>query len=1209
MAESTEDARLFPKVTKLRGMHALVLAGFAILLTLTATTLQAQNTNIEPDSKGSNSASTSRTISVTGFNVNNNPNRLLVANIAISDCRWAVSQVTYSSLAGFQRKLEAPGTGCSQTSGGAPALETWTYLAPPVRPPGNTTVTATLVCKVGYSCDTVSFSGTGLNDMQGGGTYTGTTAATFTIEIDATGTPDTFRWRKDAGSWTSGVLIDLTNQDLSDGITATFGAETGHTVGDTWTISADPANRPDLVMGVQGLFNVNQTDPGLTGGTNAGNSSSPTQSISEYDRYVYVHGVASQGTGGAVTLDSILPATHQWTANTGSGASDVYGTGGINAGSSPFYLYIDSIASSTKWVTTLLEVKPADATAVTGTTFEAIAQRLGEGVSTGNGTTLRWRTGSEVANLGFNLFREDNGVRTQVNPDLIAGSALFVGPRTTLAQGKGYQWTDPNPPTPSTRYWLEALDLSGKKQTFGPVYPSSVRPARNAGEEDSFEEAVMLSDFALCSEGSGTESRIPGISADGANLDGSVRPERFASPIESDAAPLVTQREIAAGQAAKISVDREGWYKVALQQLPLGASASPSTRYLQLFADGVEQPINIAGDSRTGYSVEFYGRPLESEYAKSRVYWLIVGKVPGLRFASQGPTEASLVQPSNFPFTVERKDRVLYFAALTSNGDESNFFGPVVSPTPITQSLTLGKLDTTAGGDWPLRVTLQGVTGAAHSVEVRLNGNLAGYVNFGNQTKGSATLMVPRAWLQEGSNSVVLTAKAGAEDYSLVDSIRITYPHRYELENGVLKFEAAAGTQLELAGAAKGVPRILDITDPGAITELRVAAASGVARAVVPGAAGQRTLLAFSTNLLAPLSVKANTPSSWSADKTKSDLTIVTNSAFASAAAALKNRRQSEGLLVKVVDVEDLYDEYSYGAKNPASIRSFLAGNAPRYVALMGDSTFDPRNYLGFGDFDFVPSKSIPTEYFKTASDDWFVDFGATGIPQIPIGRFAVRSASEATTAVNKVIAADQARLSGASWLTKVLHVADQDDPFMAPYSFEGEVSGLSAVVPSNYTKSQILVGQTGVPAARASILSAFNEGALLYTFMGHGSQDRWSKSNVLDLSSAAGLNGSSRVPVLLALDCLNGLFIDVYGESLAERLQRQAGGPAAVWASTGLTSPYGQVDMAKAFYQQIFRKTGIRLGDAARAAKLTVTDPDVRKTWTLFGDPSMIVR
>lgn len=967
---------------------------------------------------------------------------------------------------------------------------------------------------------------------------------------------------------------------------------------------------PAMTISVVSMYNVYQTSAW------SGPKSSdlcepflPSASYTTAARQVWVMGAAAYPNTGTWTNPTNTAPDYRWALSVGSGTNGVIGYGGPSPGEPAFTVWT--------WGTTGCAFSPNEidwslvgVRALPSTTLTAASVVTYEAESNSRATTIRWRTGSEVSNLGFNLYREDNGVRTQVNPGLIAGSALFVGPRTTLAQGRGYQWTDPNPPAPSTRYWLEALDLSGKKQTFGPVHPSAARPVRNPGEEeDSFDDAVMLSDYALCSEGAGTESRIAGIPADGADLDGSVRLERFASPIESNAAPLVTQREIAAGQAAKISVDREGWYRVLLQQLPLGASASASTRYLQLFADGVEQPINVAGDSRTGYSVEFYGRPLESEYAKSRVYWLIVGKVPGLRFTSQVPTEASLVQPPNFPFTVERKDRVLYFAALTSNGDESNFFGPVVSPNPITQSLTLGKLDTTAGGDWPLRVTLQGVTGSAHSVEVRLNGNLAGYVSFKDQSKGSATLMVPRAWLQEGSNSVVLTARGGAEDYSLVDSIRITYPHRYELENGVLKFEAAAGTQLELAGASKGVPRILDITDPGTITELKVAAASGVARAVVPGAAGQRTLLAFSTNLLAPLSVKANTPSSWSADKTKSDLTIVTNSAFASAAAALKNRRQTEGLLVKVVDVEDLYDEYSYGAKNPASIRSFLAGNAPRYVALMGDSTFDPRNYLGFGDFDFVPSKSIPTQNFKTASDDWFVDFNATGLPQIPIGRFAVRSVAEAATAVNKVIAADQARLSGASWLTKVLHVADQDDPEMEPFSFEGEVSGLSDVVPSNYTKSQILVGQTGVPAARASILSAFNEGALLYTFMGHGSQDRWSKSNILDLSSAAGLNGSSRVPVLLALDCLNGLFIDVYGESLAERLQRQAGGPAAVWASTGLTSPYGQVDMAKAFYQQIFRRTSVRLGDAARAAKLTVTDPDVRKTWILFGDPSMIVR
>jgi len=77
-----------------------------------------------------------------------------------------------------------------------------------------------------------------LDDCTSGGSFTDTSVAIFDVEIDASGTPDTFRWRKNGGSWTTGVSITGNAQTLSDGVTVTFGATTGHTVGDAWQILA-----------------------------------------------------------------------------------------------------------------------------------------------------------------------------------------------------------------------------------------------------------------------------------------------------------------------------------------------------------------------------------------------------------------------------------------------------------------------------------------------------------------------------------------------------------------------------------------------------------------------------------------------------------------------------------------------------------------------------------------------------------------------------------------------------------------------------------------------------------------------------------------------------------------------------------------------------------------------------------------------------------
>ena len=81
-----------------------------------------------------------------------------------------------------------------------------------------------------------NFKGNGLNDCTLGTAYSAVASAYFEVVIDAEGTPDTFKWRKDGGDWTTGVAITGAAQTLSDGQTITFGATTGHTLNDQWVI-------------------------------------------------------------------------------------------------------------------------------------------------------------------------------------------------------------------------------------------------------------------------------------------------------------------------------------------------------------------------------------------------------------------------------------------------------------------------------------------------------------------------------------------------------------------------------------------------------------------------------------------------------------------------------------------------------------------------------------------------------------------------------------------------------------------------------------------------------------------------------------------------------------------------------------------------------------------------------------------------------------
>lgn len=978
-----------------------------------------------------------------------------------------------------------------------------------------------------------------------------------------------------------------------------------------WTCSPAPPS-PDVVVAVYAFKNVNQSeviDASVQGNTYVPCSPQPTcrnpsvdfppyHTASPFEGGVLVHGIVTSPAGFPTTLDSDLQTTYSRTAGTTVTVAGYSGVAVASATAYPGFFpeFISWPAAGTRWASTLMLLRPQNYNAVSGVNFEA---GLNGGLA-----TLRWRTGSEVSNLGFNVIRDDAGVQIRVNPSLIAGSVFLVGPKSRLAQGRGYEWVDPRPVNSMTRYWLEALDLNGRVQRFGPVTAGTMAASRDTEGDVEYVKASLAAELG----GSAAEAIASGMPAF-TEANDPIPPG--AARFSVDAAPIETQREIAAGKALKLSVGREGWYRVTSSQVASAGFSMLDSRYLQLYEDGVQIPMAVSPDSRAGYSLDFYGRPLDTQYTSARTYWLIQGKTPGLRFQKQAATQARVTQPSGFPFTVERKDRTLFFAALTGNGENSNFFGPVVSGSPVSQILTVTKLDTLDSGSWPLRVSLQGVTkDVSHQVEVRINGNVAGLMAFKGQENGRATMMVPRAWLVEGSNSVVLTAIGGAEDVCLVDSIRLTYPHRFETEAGVLKFTAPAGMDLSLAGPVKLPIRVLDITDPSSPIELVMTQVpGGGATGVVPGNYGDRTLIAVvSGSNPSPDSIRSNVVSAWHGDRTATDLAIISHSSFIGAANRLKELRQAQGLLAKVIDVEDLYDEYSFGAKDAAAIKAYLAAKQPRYVVLMGDSTFDPRNYLGFGNNDFVPSRLVATSVLKTASDDWFTDFSGSGFAGIPIGRIAVRTLADANVVVENLAATDGARAVGSPWLNKVVHVADQNDAG-STYSFETQVQTLFGDVPGTYMKRQILVGQLGAATAHQNILSEMNDGALLYTYVGHGSQDTWSKLNVFGVVDAGSLTSGARVPLLLPLNCLNGLFVDLMSDSLAERLQKQAGGPAAIWSSSGLTEPLWQTQLARTLYQQVFSRTGVRLGDAIRAAKAAVEDADVRKTWILFGDPSMIVR
>src|SRR6185369_252004 len=243
--------------------------------------------------------------------------------------------------------------------------------------------------------------------------------------------------------------------------------------------------------------------------------------------------------------------------------------------------------------------------------------------------------------------------------------------------------------------------------------------------------------------------------------------------------------------------------------------------------------------------------------------------------------------------------------------------------------------------------------------------------------------------------------------------------------------------------------------------------------------------------------------------------------------------RRSQGLTVAVVDVTDIYDEFALGQRTPYAIRDFLqqathsGRKAPRFVLLVGDATFDPKNYLGFGQLDLVPTKMVATAYLKTMSDDWFVDFDEDGIPDLAIGRLPAATADDTSLMVSKILAREAALRDGkqaGSWANRVLLVSDENFEF----NFENATAALKPLVPKTMSVQTVAVERVGA-AAPAEIASRLNDGELLVNYAGHGSVERWSNQGIFGDAEAAALANGERLPVFVLMTCLNGFFADLF--------------------------------------------------------------------------------
>lgn len=801
-----------------------------------------------------------------------------------------------------------------------------------------------------------------------------------------------------------------------------------------------------------------------------------------------------------------------------------------------------------------------------------------------SGVILRWTTKEETQNLGFQIYRVIGGQKNLISQSFVSGAYLQA--RDQKITNGNYSFYDAEGNF-STAYIIESINLNGAKQSTTLIRPQSVGGAdlpnpngKNSSEARPF---VFSNDTVLPSDLSDEVQTL------------TVPPD------------VATQRFIASQPGVKIGVKSEGFYRITREQLAAaGFNVLSPSQLWQLYVNGVEQAITVGANDAY---IEFYGKGIDREESDTQIYFLISEIQSGKRIGSTFRLpNSSPVQSFNYNQSFTKQERFIYSSGIL-NGDGHNFFGTVINNSGGTVNFNLTGVDFNAPVS-SIDLTIQGLTQTAHQIRIALNGTELGMVSGTSTNQILQSFNVPTALLQEGANALTLTA-LNAGDVSFFDSVKVNFARRYRADQNKLSFFVPNYKAVYAENFASANIRVFDTTNPSTpilINNLAKEQANGAYRVYLPPNRGRVMYAVEDSGLLAPASIILNEPSTLSNAAHNAELVIISHRNFLNEANAWANYRRSQGMTVEVVNAEDVYDEFGFGVFSTDAIKGFLQfakenwQTPPRYALLIGDATYDPRNFVGAGANNYVPTRMVDTIYLQTGSDEALADFDDDGLAEVAIGRIPVTTAPLAALMLNKTIAFEQtvaqAQTRGAIFASDLPN----------GYDFEALSSRLCDQMPSSINCIKI---NRGAANAHTNLIAEMNTGRFLVNYSGHGNTQAWAADNFFYAPDAAALTNGNNLSIFTMLTCLNGFFMSPT-DSLAEVLLKNPnGGAVSVWASSGLTTADIQEVMATRYYSQI-AATGntMRLGDLVKDAKTTINfGRDVRLSWALLGDPSLKVR
>ncbi len=671
--------------------------------------------------------------------------------------------------------------------------------------------------------------------------------------------------------------------------------------------------------------------------------------------------------------------------------------------------------------------------------------------------------------------------------------------------------------------------------------------------------------------------------------------------------PSITNSVLAQGQWFKFKVEKTGVHKIDkafLNQLGMNADGI-NPRNIKIYGNGgkslpllnirnniydlPENSIQVVGeeDGRfdNGDHILFYATNTEgyvndndsnlNPYSDESYYYITASGGPGKRVQSMveptGTIEHAITQFNDYQFHEKDQDnptklgRVWYGNRFDINREQNFQFS---FPNIVTSE--------------PMRVVIKAAAASESqtSMAISVNGTSLNPLNFSRLRNG--LLLTVQNYMgnipsssETVSFNLIYNNSGNPSSVAYLDYISIEAMRELKGVDGQLQFRYKPSANMagigeyQITNAAQ-FSQVWDVTNPYFVTSKQNSNNSSLTFKQTLGEIREYVAInpnAYFAPIKIPNSSVANQDLKGSIFKDESgnfkdvDYIIITAPFLIQPALRLANHhRNLQGLNVKVVTTDKIYEEFSSGKQDISAIRNFIRyvyynASEPskrlKYIGILGDTSIDYKNRLPNNN-NIVPTfhtVSNTSETHSYMSDDFFGNMGpnegtiggnsydASGAKMIDIdrldiaiGRMVVDEVSLANAIVDKIINYTSNNSYG-NWRTNFVLVSDDVDK-PTEESLQRSLDELGDEISekkpfinvkkihSDSYQQQTSAGGDRYPDVNDAIISAFDVGAIILNYFGHGGEDGLAHEAIFTKENAQGLRNKNNMPCVVTVTC-----------------------------------------------------------------------------------------